>query len=283
MAKHKEKELWSARERLAFVERNLWWHGTVFRGDLQRVFGISPAQASVDLKLYFAQNPKAANYSLSTKRYEAVPDMKCVVITPRIDEILGLRGPGVPPWTGHAAVEILQVPSNEASAQVQRRVHIATSRGLKIRVRFSPGADEAVQTMQIAPHAFAWDGVRWLVRAWCIEAAEFRTIGLDRIERADWPEEVYTPDDADLEWNAFEEIEFGPHSGLDENQRAIIERDYAMTRGSVKMKVRNALAGSLRQLLGLGGGDPPANRIEEVAGGKAADPKAKAARRCKGD
>lgn len=277
MAKHKEKELWSARERLAFIERCLWWHGTVYRGDMMRVFGISPAQASVDIQLYLKLNPEATTYNLSSKRYEANPEMECVVIRPSIDEVLGAKGPDIAPWSGQATVSIFQTPVREGVAQAQRRVHIAAVKGLRVGIRYwSATAASGVETREIAPQAFFWDGWRWQVRAWCFKNEDFRDFVLSRIERAEWPQEPFTPDEADPAWSAIEELEYRAHSSLDEKQAAEVERDYGMSRGRLRIKVRKVMADYVRAWLSR---SPDLQEASAVAAPKAAvAPKAAAKR-----
>jgi len=61
---------WAATERLRFIEVCAWWKGIVNRNDLVGLFGISMAQASLDLHRYLEMNPDAFVYNLRQKRYE---------------------------------------------------------------------------------------------------------------------------------------------------------------------------------------------------------------------
>ena len=96
---------WAAMERLRFIETCAWWKGVVQRQDLAGLFGVSMAQASSDLQRYLELNPGAFVYNLRQKRYEATPEMKCVLTSPRLDEavtrFLGGDARGVwEGWTG---------------------------------------------------------------------------------------------------------------------------------------------------------------------------------------
>jgi len=77
---------WAATERLRFIEVCAWWKGIVNRNDLVGLFGISMAQASLDLQRYLEMNPDAFVYNLRQKRHEPVAEMKCLMTKPRMDE-----------------------------------------------------------------------------------------------------------------------------------------------------------------------------------------------------
>jgi hypothetical protein len=83
-------EQWAAQERLRFIEKCVFWRGTVNRQDLHRIYGVSQAQASADLQKYQELNPGALVYSLNRKRYEGAPTMRCRLHEPSLEEALVL-------------------------------------------------------------------------------------------------------------------------------------------------------------------------------------------------
>jgi hypothetical protein len=60
---------WSEQQRLLFVERLLFWRGTINRRDLCDYFGISLPQATNDLVAYSSLNPGACQYDVRRKCY----------------------------------------------------------------------------------------------------------------------------------------------------------------------------------------------------------------------
>jgi hypothetical protein len=252
------RDQWAGRERLHFIERLAWWRGVVNRGDLKKVFGISSAQASADLQGYQELNPGAITYNIRSKRYESNSWMCCVLHEPQMEEalrmFLGESGP-LPPVAfeqdvaSDSRVDWLRLPGRRASGQVERRIFLAVTRGLSIKIKYWSIAGSRSSRREIAPHAFGNDGRRWHVRAWCFENQGYRDFVLSRIEDADWPDAKFEDAPPDEEWLREETLVLVPHSELDEQQRKTIERDYGMRGGKLTVKVRAAMRGYLLSTL----------------------------------
>jgi hypothetical protein len=248
MGNTSNREQWAGRERLLFIERLAWWKGVVNRGDVREVFGISAAQASADLQGYQEMNSSALAYNVRAKRYEAGEGMVCVMHEPRLEDavsiFLGVGTPllgmvGRPKVT--ATVDFFRPLVREVDAGVQRRVFLALDGGRRLRVKYWSVSSSRGSSREIAPHALAHDGYRWHVRAWCFENEEFRDFVLSRIEGAEWPGDLFTAPVVDMEWERVETVVLQPHSGLDEDQRKTMIRDYGMKGGKLKVKVRAAM------------------------------------------
>lgn len=237
------KEQWAGRERLAFIERAAWWRGTVNRGDLREVFGISTAQASADLQGYQGMNPGALNYNLSSKRYEAAAEMKCVLHEPRLEDALRVitGAAAVFPRSGAGTVEVFMPPARRAGGDVERRIFLAVENRLRVTVKYWSVSSGRAGKRVIAPHALAHDGYRWHVRAWCFENGDFRDFVLSRIEAADWPEEPFMPPDVDDAWETILPLTLRANPELPEDARRAIERDYGMKNGTLVLSVRKAM------------------------------------------
>jgi len=251
---------WAAVERLRFIETCAWWKGLVNRQDLGGMFGISMAQASSDLQRYLELNPAAFVYNLREKRYESTAEMKCVMTTPRLNEavarFLGGEARGV--WTGWTdenegggCVSVLRMPVREASAVVERRVFLAVLNGLRARVRYASINSGREEWRWLRPHALGHNGARWHVRAWCETNQDFRDFTLSRIGEVDWSREGAELPHEDRDWEQWVTLRVSPHKGLNAEQRKAVERDYAMRNGTLKLKVRKAMEGYLRDRLGL--------------------------------
>ncbi|MEI6606531.1 MAG: WYL domain-containing protein [Verrucomicrobiota bacterium] len=265
---------WAATERLRFIEVCAWWKGIVNRQDLADLFGISMAQASSDLQRYLEMNPGAFVYNLRQKRYEPVAEMKCVMARPCLDEavsrFLGGSVRGV--WTGcgednedRGYVALLKMPLREASADVERRVFLAIFNGFRVRVKYASVNSGKEEWRWLMPQALAHSGARWHVRAWCETNHEFRDFTLSRIAEVEWSREQAEPPHEDLDWTQWVTIQIRPHHDLSEGQRKAVERDYAMRGGVLKVKVRKAMEGYLRERLGLAMADgSPALRLLEL-------------------
>jgi hypothetical protein len=251
---------WAAMERLRFVEACAWWKGVVQRQDLVGLFGISMAQASSDLQRYLELNPPSLVYNLRQKRYVATAEMKCVMTSPQLDEAVArfLNGEVRSGWSGLAdkedgkgCVAVLRMPLREAGAMVERRVFLAVLNKLRVRVRYASVNSSKEEWRWLRPHALGHDGARWHLRAWCEKNEEFRDFTMSRIAEVEWSRESAEQLMADKDWDEWVTLRVRPHRDLKEEQRKAVERDYAMRNGLLKVKVRKAMEGYLRDRLGL--------------------------------
>jgi predicted DNA-binding transcriptional regulator YafY len=103
----------------------------------------------------------------------------------------------------------------------------------------------------ISPHAIAFDGFRWHVRAYCHEHQDFRDFLFARIlEIASGDRSPIDPK-TDAVWQRELEAVIVPHPSLTEGQRRAIELDYGMEGGRLVIKTREALFLYLLKHLGL--------------------------------
>jgi len=256
MANTTNPEAWAAQERLRFIERSLWWRGQVKRKDLREIFGISLAQASSDLQRYFETNPTAARYDLKGKTYRGEPGMACVYHTPQLEDALALFLPGHgdavvgrPAATnpfGHrpeARVTGVALPVRRATPPVERAAFHAVWAKLRLRIDYgSLSGRRESGSRHIVPHAFAHDGYRWHLRAWCEENRDYRDFVLSRIRATEWPREEAPPNlPGDLDWETFDELVLCPNPELSEAQRESIAWDFGMADGLLRLRVRRAM------------------------------------------
>ncbi|MFG7159720.1 WYL domain-containing protein [Burkholderia pseudomallei] len=101
----------------------------------------------------------------------------------------------------------------------------------------------------ITPHALAFDGFRWHVRAYCHIRELFLDFVIARIREIEATEPPARGAEQDSEWNAFVTLEIIANPGLSESKRRVIEMDYGMECGQVNLHCRQALLFyTLRQL-----------------------------------
>lgn len=68
-----ERRNWFHQQRMDWIAETLRVFGFINREHLQRKFGISQPQASIDLRDFQRQHPHAMRYNPSAKRYEGAP------------------------------------------------------------------------------------------------------------------------------------------------------------------------------------------------------------------
>ena len=234
------------RERLAYIDFRLYFMGEVGRPDLASRFGVAPAAATRDLALYREVAPQNIEFDGSNKIYRIGK-----AFTPLFDHapqrVLsalslgfgdGVNGESLPmlPCESPAA---LSSPRMDVLAPICRAIH--AKRPVAIRYHsMSSGESERV----IVPFALVDTGLRWHVRAFDRKSGEFRDFVVTRIEAPtlvdEEPKANERPDN-DIQWTRIVELDFVPHPRLARPE--IIKMDYGMTDGSIRMRVRAAVAG----------------------------------------
>ncbi len=92
----------------------------------------------------------------------------------------------------------------------------------------------------ITPHAFAFDGFRWHVRAHCELNNDFRDFILGRIINVKNIKKRKVEPSDDFKWNQFVTIKLAAHPDLSPDQKKIIEKEYGMTNGIAEITMRAA-------------------------------------------
>lgn len=235
------------RDRLAFIEFRLLFMGEVGRADVLTRFGIALSGVTRDFAYYRELAPGNMELDASTKTYritknfqpvfEHHPQRVLAAISRGLrDSVVGDHEPMLPcEFPVH-----LGLPSTGILAPVCRAIY--TKQALRVRYHsMSSGVSERV----LLPFALVDTGLRWHVRAFDRKSNEFRDFVLTRMETA---EVVHAGDvlpherpDRDLDWTRIIELDLIPHPRL--KRPSIVEMDYGMQGGGMKVRVRAAVVG----------------------------------------
>lgn len=234
------------RERLTYLEFRLYFMGEIGRPDLSARFGVAPAGATRDIAMYRELAPNNIDFHSSSKTYRISNDFSPIFEhhPHRVLTTLSLGfGDGVDgeprsliPCEFPA---ILSCPRMDVLAPICRAIF----RKLPIAIRYqsmSSGESERV----IVPFALVDTGLRWHVRAFDRKSGEFRDFVIARIQNPlilDEESTMHERMNADIQWTRIVELDLVPHPRLARPE--IIKMDYGMTDGSMRMRVRAAVAG----------------------------------------
>lgn len=243
---HVENLSHGQRDRLAYVDFRLYFFGEIGRPDLIERFGVAPAGATRDLALYREIAPQNITFDGSNKIYRIGQAFSPLFVhaSQRVLSALALGfGDGVngatQPLLPCESPTALSNPRMDVLAPVCRAIH--AKRPVAIRYHsMSSGESERV----IVPFALVDTGLRWHVRAFDRKSGEFRDFVVTRIEAPtllDEDPQVNERPDNDIQWTRIVELDFLPHPRLERPE--IIKMDYGMTEGSIRMRVRAAVAG----------------------------------------
>lgn len=226
----------TVRQRMEHIERCLFWKGELQRADIVNTFGVNPAQAASDFSTYMAQAPGNMDYDKSRKRYLPLPTFTPRFIRPSsLDEFATIPSPAVP-------VTTWPLPLRVATPETLQAVVTAVRRREALEVKYQSMTEPKPSWRWLSPHAFASDGERWHVRAFCHKRGEFRDFVLGRIvaTRHTRPSEVAATQDAD--WHTFVTVIVEPNPALSDDQRTAIAAEYSMSRSqTAKLRLRKSM------------------------------------------
>jgi hypothetical protein len=250
---------WGQERRLEFIDFRLQWEGRINRSDLVDFFGISIPQASLDFARYFKIAPHNARYDHGAKSY--IPTLKfSPIASPAsseryLSEVFGLLSGTVPRELSYLGwvppVDTARFPLRQLRGALLRRVlrAIRSRRSLTVEYQSMSRAEPAQRTL--SPHAIAYDGFRWHMRAFCHQHDDFRDFVFARVLTVVGEAASEVEPAADRAWYTSVQLVLAPHPELTEGQKRVIELDYGMKDGRLIVHTRRALLFYLLQHLGL--------------------------------
>jgi hypothetical protein len=251
MAETEHKQRWGAMQRLEFIDFSFYWEGSINRSNIMSRFRVSGQQASNDLTEYQNLAPTNLRYDLRTKRYEATETFECRLIKPDADRYLGqlnaLTARLVNPedtWLGTTPVaDLIPVPTRRVDPEILRAIlrSIRSEKSIEIQYQSLSSATSEAVWRRITPHAFASDGFRWHVRAFCHRDMRFKDFLLSRCRDTRGEDAPGADRTNDEQWRTYFGVELIPNPKLTEWEQKAIELDYGMFNGRVVLQVRKAL------------------------------------------
>lgn len=245
------KRNWGAERRLEFLEFQLYWEGAINRRDLTDRFGISTPQASNDLSYYRELAPDNIEYDASAKRYVATGRFRPIFLNPSPDRYLtqikgislGILRTGDTSISSPPSLGVLPLPVRRLDPEVLRELLKAIRKERSIEIHHQSLSREHPELFwrRITPHALAYDGFRWHVRAFCHVHRIFKDLVIGRIlaTRAIEPPGARAADD--WRWQQTIEVVLAPNPKLAKGQQRAIAVDFGMTAGTIAVPLRLAL------------------------------------------
>jgi predicted DNA-binding transcriptional regulator YafY len=240
---------WGQGRRLEFIDFRLYWEGRVNRSDLMDFFGVSVPQASLDLAKYLEIAPDNITYDRTEKAYVATDKFTPVLASKHAESYLnqalavqlGFLEPNSSFIAPSIPVDAVRDPSRTVDANVLRVTLMAIRHKNALEIEYQSMSRSVPGVRTVSPHAIAYDGYRWHIRAYCHEHGDFRDFLFARILGARVGSAAYVGSAQDNEWNTELEVVLTPHPDLTEGQRRAIELDFGMSRGRLVVKTRTAL------------------------------------------
>lgn len=234
------------RQRLAYIEFKVWFHGEIARKHVLEHFEVATAAGTRDLALYKELAPD--NVCYERKAYRHLPSFR-PLFQHDVSQVLAALttgiGAGEPAAAGellsHAVPARLNLPSLETLATVTRAICARRVLSLNYHsMKKGPGPRE------IVPHSLVDSGLRWHVRAFDRTKGHFRDLVLTRMERVA-PMKSARPlapqerAEADAQWHRQLTLTLVPHPAHPHPK--VIARDFGMQRGQLTVTLKAAMAG----------------------------------------
>ena len=240
------------------------------RSDLMEQFGVSVNQASTDLNRYIAIAPDNMVYDRSARAYVRGSAFNEQFLEPDARRYLAQLRSVADGIRDREESWIANLPRYAAAPTPVRGVDPVTlcsvvgaiGKSEAIEIKYQSLSSPEPHWRWIAPHAIAFDGLRWHTRALCLNNECFRDFLISRILeiRRSRASERSAADDRD--WHSKVTLEIGPHPELSDTQAKLIALDYGMRRGKARIRVRRALLYYALRRLGLDT-DPTARKPQD--------------------
>lgn len=263
---------WGRERRLEFIDFRLRWEGRLNRGDLMSFFGISVPQASLDIAKYLELAPANLVYDRSARVYVATPEFVPLFgansSSKFLNELLAIESGLLEPeasflgWRPPTA--LVPSPGRTLSPEILSGLLRAIRDKTSVRVLYQSMSKPEPGNRILTPHAFAHDGYRWHLRAYCHQRQQFLDFVVARILEVVPTPELGPIADEDKSWQQTVEVVIAPHPELSDSSKRAIELDYGMEAGEVRIVCRRALLFYFLKHLGLDSeteGKPPKQQI----------------------
>jgi len=247
-----EQIRWDLALRYRLIETVVWWEGRLTTNHLMQCFGISRQQASKDINTYITDYASEnLVYDKQIKGYVPTRNFQPLFIGDSASAYLELlnhndeRAPHIQGLNlAYAHTEVLKIPDRSVRPEVLRPLLKACREKRRVDIDYVSFKTPDVEGRTIAPHTLVHTGFRWHVRAYCEKNREYRDFVLTRFRGEPELRDEHTDNGSehDVEWNTEIDVVFKPDERLTPAQRAIVEVDYAMVEGQLRVRSSQALA-----------------------------------------
>lgn len=237
-------------QRYRFIELMAYWEGRINTPILKQQFKLSRQQCSDAINAYIKTAPDNLRYDTSSKAYIPTENFQRLFISDDVMEYFS--------WLQHGTVNtpspndqllpysVLNLPARRVAPEIMRALTTAIRKQLRVEVDYVSLNNPNREGRIIVPHTFVNTGLRWHLRAWCEKSRAYRDFVLSRFrgkpELRDKSEYAITQDNA---WNTTVAIILEPDQRLPPEKREVLENDYQMQKGQLRISTRACLVNYL--------------------------------------
>lgn len=248
-SKGRQGARWGQERRLEFIDYRLRWDGQINRSSLTDFFGISVPQASLDIAEYSKLTESNLEYDIRARVYRATEKFKAVFPSTSVERYLeDLLRVAVQPELPYGSflgwqppVAVIPKLGSHLNIDVTEEILRAIRETSYVEVSYQSLAAPEGGEQRLSPHALVHDGNRWYVRAYCHKYQAFRNFSLNRIKHCKYGGQDRERAHEDNAWNTFVDVVLTPDPSLSPAQRQLVEADFLMENGEMRVKCRRAV------------------------------------------
>lgn len=224
-------------EQFRYITFMLAFEGVVTNRDLREYFAVSQVQSSRIIRRYQDEHRGFMERGSGRGEYVPGPRFQCDPAHYEIGGYFQLRWNDSPAsWVYKPTIDLTK--TNPEIAQVLIR---ATRQGCAADVVYRSMNHPCGKERRLFPHAFAYAGRRWHMRALDEELGEFRDFNIARVVKAQLAPQSNAPDIVDSEWAQWVEVTIKAHPDLNGDQVTMIRDEYFRGRAGRVIRVREAM------------------------------------------
>ena len=241
---------WDLLFRYRMIEIIVLWEGRLNTNHLIKSFGIGRQQASKDINTYMTEiAPGNLIYDKTLKGYKPSNTFVPHLTSGHADEYLHILSRSEDMMVTFDELDMrfehtaMVRPINRNIApEVLRPLIQAIREKKRVDICYTPLKDGNKVERIISPHTLVCTPLRWHVRAYCEYANGYRDFVLSRIHGIpDLNDQAVFRRSGDSLWNTDVTIELSPDLRFNEKQKAVIEKDYGMENGVLKLPTNASL------------------------------------------
>lgn len=235
-------------EKMSFIEALLFWEGKIGRKDIMDAFGISKPQATLEFKKYREFAPDNIQFDVSLKCYVPTKLFNPQFYVPNpttylsnLKQFAENKIDSFNPAFGDAPrCETVFILKNHIDVKVLRDTVRAIKREGKILIQYQ-GMEGDAKRRWIIPKYLFFDGIRWNIRAFCLERKAYRTFTVSRILRVIKIENISETVPEDLDWVEEVNVIITANPNRSEEQQEIIRLEHSFTQKEKTIKIKKHL------------------------------------------
>lgn len=241
---------WGVQRRLEFIDFRLFWYGRFNRRALTETFGISPQQASADIRQYVEAAGQNLVYDAAQKTYLRTADFSPAFMRDAAERYLLQAAAVKNEWMLKESTWFEQMPTIEyvtlrtkgTDSGILLHVLDAIRDNHQIEIQYSSLTGSSFEVRTIAPHSLFYSASKWYARSWSKEHNDFRDFNLNRIGKIGDSAPCAIDKQLDYEWFQRMNLEIVPNPKLPQPQQAAIGAEYGMKSGQLRIPCRLSMA-----------------------------------------